>query len=165
MMTKVEKAEVLLVKTKVSSGQNEATRSAHLLDAANGLALVRATIGSMFVWVSFENLGKGLYSPGGYAVLISYYIKSSHAPAVWKAVMGLMANHAAIAAPLQAMTEISVGILFVIGLFTRPAAVMAFLFLGAFGSRSGAHRGYGNCWYRCLPPLGSRLDAPAGDGG
>src|SRR6266481_6599015 len=100
-------------------------------DAANGLALVRVTIGSMFVWVFFENLGKGLYSPGGYAGLISYYIKSSHSPAVWKAVMGLMATHAAIAAPMQAMTEISLGILLVIGLFTRPAAFVAFLFLGS----------------------------------
>jgi uncharacterized membrane protein YphA (DoxX/SURF4 family) len=117
--------------TKASSVQNETTRSAHLLDAANGLALVRVTIGSMFVWVFFENLGKGLYSPGGYAGLISYYIKSSHSPAVWKAVMGLMASNAAIAAPLQAMTEISLGILLVIGLFTRPAAFVAFLFLGS----------------------------------
>ena len=133
-MTKLEKAEQargLTMKTKVSSVQNEATRSTHLFDAANGLVLVRVTIGSMFVWVFFENLGKGLYSPGGYAGLISYYIKSSHSPAVWEAVMGLMASHAAIAAPVQAMTEISLGILLVIGLFTRPAAFVAFLFLGS----------------------------------
>ena len=110
---------------------NEATRPANLLDAASGLALVRVTIGAMFVWVFFENLGKGLYSPGGYAGLINYYIKSSHSPALWKAVMGLMASHAAIAAPMQAMTEISLGILLVIGLLTRPAAFVAFLFLGS----------------------------------
>ena len=57
--------------------------------AANGLALVRVTIGAMFVWVFFENLGKGLYTPAGYAGLINYYIKASHSPAAWKAVMGL----------------------------------------------------------------------------
>ena len=117
--------------TNVSSVQNEATRSADLLDAASGLALVRVTIGSMFVWVFFENLGKGLYRPAGYAGLISYYIKASHSPAAWKAVMGLMANHAAMAAPMQAATEISLGILLVIGLLTRPAAFVAFLFLGS----------------------------------
>ena len=33
-------------------------------EAATGLALVRVTIGAMFVWVFFENLGKGLYRPG-----------------------------------------------------------------------------------------------------
>ncbi len=50
------------MKTNVNSVQNE---------AANGLALVRVTIGSMFVWVFFENLGKGLYTPAGYAGLIT----------------------------------------------------------------------------------------------
>jgi len=115
----------------MTTKENEATKSADLLDAANGLALVRVTIGSMFVWVFFENLGKGLYTPEEYAKLINYYIKASHSPAAWKAVMGLMANHATIAAPMQAMTEISVGILLVIGLLTRPAAFVAFLFLGS----------------------------------
>jgi uncharacterized membrane protein YphA (DoxX/SURF4 family) len=99
--------------------------------AANGLAIVRATVGAMLVWVFFENLGKGLYSPAGYAGLINYYIKSSHSPAVWKAVMGLAASHAAMAAPLQAIAEISLGILLVIGLLTRPVALIAFLYLGS----------------------------------
>jgi uncharacterized membrane protein YphA (DoxX/SURF4 family) len=99
--------------------------------AANGLAIVRITIGAMLVWVFFENLGKGLYSPAGYAGLINYYIKASHSPAVWKAVMGLMASHAAMAAPLQAIAEISLGILLVIGLLTRPVALVAFLYLGS----------------------------------
>jgi uncharacterized membrane protein YphA (DoxX/SURF4 family) len=102
-----------------------------LVAAANGLALVRVTIGAMFVSVFFENLGKGLYRPAGYAGLISYYLKASHCPAVWKGVMSLAANHAAIAAPLQGLTEISLGILLVIGLITRPAAFVAFLFLGS----------------------------------
>jgi uncharacterized membrane protein YphA (DoxX/SURF4 family) len=101
------------------------------LAAANGLALVRVTVGAMFVWVFFENLGKGLYRPAGYAGLISYYIKASHCPAVWKGVMSLAANHAAIAAPLQGLTEISLGILLLIGLVTRPTAFVAFLFLGS----------------------------------
>jgi uncharacterized membrane protein YphA (DoxX/SURF4 family) len=99
--------------------------------AGNGLAIVRVTIGAMLVWVFFENLGKGLYTPAGYAGLINYYIKSSHSPAVWKAVMGLAASHAAMAAPLQAIAEISLGILLVIGLLTRPVALVAFLYLGS----------------------------------
>src|SRR5512140_3188410 len=95
------------------------------------LALIRLTIGAMFLWVFFENLGKGLYTPAGYAGLIKHYIEASHSPAAWKALMGLAANHAAMAAPLQAMTEISLGILLIIGLLTRPAAFLAFLFLGS----------------------------------
>jgi len=99
--------------------------------AANGLAIVRVTIGAMLVWVFFENLGKGLYSPAGYAGLISYYIKNSHSPAIWKSVMALAASHAAMAAPMQALTEIGLGTLLVIGLLTRPAAFVAFLYLGS----------------------------------
>ena len=99
--------------------------------AANGLALVRVTIGAMLVWVFFENLGKGLYTPGGYSSLINNYIKTGHSPAAWKAVMGFVAGHAALAAPLQAMTEISFGVLLVIGLLTRPVAFAAFLYLGS----------------------------------
>ncbi len=99
--------------------------------AANGLAIVRLTIGAMFVWVFFENLGKGLYTAAGYAGLINFYISKSHSPAVWKWVMGLAASHAAMAAPMQALTEISLGILLLIGLVTRPAAFVSFLYLGS----------------------------------
>ena len=98
-----------------SSVQNDATRPAGLFDAAIGLAIVRVTIGVMFVSVFVENLGKGTYTAGGYAGVINYYIKSSHSPAVWKAVMSLGVSNAAIAAPLQALTEISLGVLLVIG--------------------------------------------------
>src|SRR5437879_8199078 len=115
----------------MGSNASPTSQAPRQLPAANGLALVRVTIGAMFVWVFFENLGKGLYTPAGYAGLINYYIKASHSPAAWKAVMGLAANHAAMAAPMQGMTEISLGILLVIGLLTRPAAFVAFLFLGS----------------------------------
>jgi len=96
-----------------------------------GLAVVRLIVAAMFVSVFFENLGKGLYRPAGYAGLIGYYIKNSHSPAIWKWVMGQAASHAAMAAPMQGVTEISLGILLLIGLFTRPVAFVAFLFLGS----------------------------------
>jgi uncharacterized membrane protein YphA (DoxX/SURF4 family) len=114
-----------------TSVANEVTKVARCPQAADGLAIVRVTIGAMFVWVFFENLGKGLYNPAGYAGLIDYYLKNSHAPAVWKSVMALAQSHAAIAAPMQGLTEISLGVLLVIGLLTRPAAFVAFLFLGS----------------------------------
>src|SRR5881628_154681 len=117
--------------TIATSLRSDLTTVAHQPQAASGLAIVRLTIGAMFVWVFFENLGKGLYTSAGYANLINYYLKASHAPAAWKAVMGLAANHAAMAAPMQGLTEISLGILLLIGLFTRPAAFVAFLFLGS----------------------------------
>ena len=95
------------------------------------LALLRFTIGAMFVWVFFENLGKGLYSPAGYAALINYYIQHGHAPAAWKAVMAMAASHASMAAPLQGVVEISFGILLVLGLLTRPIGLVACAYLAS----------------------------------
>jgi len=131
------------------------------MEAATGLALVRVTIGAEFVWVFFENLGKGLYTPAGYAGLISYYIKASHCPAAWRAVMGMAASHAAIAAPLQGTTEITLGILLVIGLLTRPAAFVAFLFLGSLWISE-----YGTSWiWELLVPVIASLGLAVGRAG
>ena len=117
--------------TNVTQAQNAAASFAGQSDAAKGLALVRVTVGAMFVWVFFENLGKGAYTPAGYAGVINYYIKNSHAPGAWKSVLEFMSRHAAMVAPGQAAMEISAGILLVIGLLTRPVALIAFLFLGS----------------------------------
>ena len=97
--------------------------------ARYALALLRVTLGVLFVWVFFENKGKGLYTPGGYAGLIGYYISAGTAPAAWKSVMNFAANHADIFGPIQAVTEISFGITLVIGLLTRLVALGAFFFL------------------------------------
>src|SRR2546427_108035 len=70
--------------TIATSLRSDVTTVAPQPQAASGLAIVRVTIGAMFVWVFFENLGKGLYTPAGYAGLINYYIKASHSPAAWK---------------------------------------------------------------------------------
>jgi uncharacterized membrane protein YphA (DoxX/SURF4 family) len=131
------------------------------MPAANGLAIVRVTIGAMFVWVFFENLGKGLYTPAGYAGLINYYIKASHSPAAWKAVMGLAASHAAMAAPMQALTEICLGILLAIGLLTRPAGFVAFLYLGSLWVSE-----WGTAWiWELLVPVLASLALAVGRAG
>lgn len=130
-------------------------------DAAYGLALVRVTIGAMFVSVFFENLGKGLYTPAGYAGLIHYYIEKGHSPAVWKAVMEQAASHAAIAAPMQAMLEISLGVLLIIGLFTRPVAFVAFLYLGGLWMSE-----WGTAWiWELLVPVLASLGLAIGSAG
>src|SRR5882672_6380233 len=147
--------------TNATPAQNATVSFAGQPDAANGLALVRMTIGAMFVWVFFENLGKGLYTPEAYAGLINHYIEASHSPAAWKAVMGLAANHAAMAAPMQAMTEISLGILLVIGLVTRPAAFVAFLFLGSLWISE-----WGTAWiWELLVPVLASLGLAIGRAG
>jgi uncharacterized membrane protein YphA (DoxX/SURF4 family) len=147
--------------TIATSPRSEATRSAHQPQAANGLAIVRVTIGAMLVSVFFENLGKGLYRPASYASLINYYIEKGHSPAVWKAVEGLVASHAAMAAPMQALTEISLGILLVIGLLTRPVAFVAFLYLGSLWVSE-----WGTSWiWELLVPVVATLGLAIGRAG
>jgi len=147
--------------TTATSLRSDVTMVARQPLAANGLAIVRVTIGAMFVSVFFENLGKGLYRPAGYAGLINYYIKNSHSPAIWKAVMGQAASHAAMAAPLQAVTEISLGILLVIGLLTRPVAFVAFLYLGSLWMSE-----WGTAWiWELLVPVLALLGVSIGSAG
>jgi uncharacterized membrane protein YphA (DoxX/SURF4 family) len=93
------------------------------------LAVLRITLGAMFVWVFFENLGKGAYSPAGYKGVIDYYVKNGHSPDAWKAIMSTMAANARIVAPLQAMAELGLGVLLISGTATRIVAVAAGGFL------------------------------------
>jgi len=142
-------------------GQDQTVSFARQSHAAHGLALVRVTIGALFVSVFSENLGKGAYNPVGYADLINSYIKTGHSPAAWKAVMGLMASHAAWAAPVQAMTEISLGILLILGLLTRPAAFVAFLFLTSLWVSE-----WGTAWiWELLVPVLASLGLAVGRAG
>ena len=93
------------------------------------LTILRLGLGSLFIWVFFENLGKGLYSASGYAGLINYYIEKGHGPQLLKSIMGFMASHATFTGPMQGLTEITFGVFLLIGLLTRPVALGAFLFL------------------------------------
>ena len=147
--------------TTATSLRSDGTTVARNPQAANGLAIVRVTIGAMLVWVFFENLGKGLYTPAGYAGLINYYIKNSHSPAIWKSVMGLAASHAAMAAPMQALTEIGLGSLLVIGLLARPAAFVAFLYLSSLWVSE-----WGTSWiWELLVPVLASLGVAIGSAG
>lgn len=144
-----------------TSVQKEVTTLANRPHAACGLAIVRVTIGAMLVSVFFENLGKGLYRPAGYAGLIHYYIEKGHSPAAWKAIMGVVASHAAVAAPGQALTEISLGILLVIGLLTRPVAFIAFLYLASLWMSE-----WGTAWtWELLVPVLASLGLAIGSAG
>ena len=111
--------------TAAHAGPSSTTANA----AQRGLALARLGIGAMFIWVFFENYGKGLYTSSGYADLIHWYVENGSAPAIWKSVMGLAAANARVAAPMQGLAEISFGVLLTLGLFTRPVALAAAGFL------------------------------------
>ena len=145
----------------MATNANPAPATIRQPHAGCGLAVVRVTIGAMFVWVFFENLGKNLYTRAGYAGLIHYYIDKGHSPGAWKAVMGVVASHAALAAPLQALTEISLGILLVIGLLTRPVAFISFLYLGSLWISE-----WGTAWiWELLVPVLASLGLSIGRAG
>jgi uncharacterized membrane protein YphA (DoxX/SURF4 family) len=112
-----------------SSLDNDHSIESHSDRAQSALTVLRVALGSLFVWVFVENLGKGLYSSAGYSGLINYYIEKGHAPQLLKSIMGFMASHASFAGPMQGLTEITLGVLLLIGLLTRPVALVAFLFL------------------------------------
>ena len=108
----------------------QATDTSTAAREQRALAILRIALGAMFVWVFFENLGKGLYTPSGYKGLIDHYLKNGHAPDAWKGIMAAAAANARIAAPLQALTELGFGVLLVTGTAARlvAAAAGAFLF-------------------------------------
>ena len=93
------------------------------------LAVVRVVLGLMLLSTFFENLHKGAYTPAGYKGVVDYYLKSGSAPALWKGIEALLAGNARIAAPLQAMTELGLGVLLIAGAATRLAGLVAGLFL------------------------------------
>ena len=130
-------------------------------NAGRGLALARLCIGAMFVYVFFENKGKGLYTPGGYADLINWYAENGSAPAFWKSIMGLAASNARVAAPLQGLAEISFGVLLTVGLLTRPVALAAAAFLTSLWVSE-----WGTAWvWELLVPLWTAFALAVGAAG
>lgn len=145
----------------VRSAATDAKRAANLIDAATGLAIVRVTLGAMFLYVFFENLGKGLYTPAGYASIIGHYVEAGRSPGLWKAIMAVIARHPVIPARLQAVTELSLGVLLTVGVFTRPVAFVAFLWLGSLWMSE-----WGTSWlWELLVPLLAALGVAIGRGG
>jgi uncharacterized membrane protein YphA (DoxX/SURF4 family) len=129
--------------------------------AGRGLAIARIGIGAMFIYVFFENYGKGLYSPGGYAELIKWYAENGSAPAFWKPIMLLAASSARIAAPMQAVAELSFGVLLLVGLLTRAAGFAAGAFLASLWVSE-----LGTAWiWELLVPLWTAFAVAIGAGG
>jgi uncharacterized membrane protein YphA (DoxX/SURF4 family) len=85
-------------------------------------------LGALFISVFFDNLHKQLYDAAGYSHLIESYKAQGNAPGVWKDFMGFIADHASFFAPVQAVFELSLGIVLVLGIGT-----------GVFGLVAAAH--------------------------
>jgi len=145
----------------MTNNNNDKDRNNRARRAQFALTIMRLTLGAMFVWVFFENRGKGLYTPGGYAGLINYYVTAGTAPAFWKNIMQFMENHAAVMGPVQAFTEITFGVCLVLGLLTRPVGLAAFGFLTSLWVSE-----WGTAWiWELLVPMMAALSLALGAGG
>ena len=93
------------------------------------MAGLRVTLGVLFLTVWGSNVDKGLYGADQYAALIRSYIDEGGAPGVWKELMGVVADGAQVFSKVQLVTELALGVLLTVGLFTRIAAAVAWVFL------------------------------------
>jgi uncharacterized membrane protein YphA (DoxX/SURF4 family) len=90
--------------------------------------VLRLMLGALFISVFFDNLHKQLYDSAGYAHLIEDYKAQGNAPGVWKDFMGFIADHASFFGPVQAVFELTLGIVLVLGVGA-----------GVFGLIAAAH--------------------------
>jgi uncharacterized membrane protein YphA (DoxX/SURF4 family) len=87
--------------------------------------VLRLMLGALFISVFFENLHKKLYGPAGYEGLIEGYKAQGNAPGVWKDFMGFIADHASFFGPVQAVFELSLGLVLVLGVATGVFSLIA----------------------------------------
>src|SRR2546423_306866 len=104
---------------------------ASALERVAWLSVLRVMLGGVFVSVFFENLNKHLYESKGYAALITGYRVDGNAPGAWKDVEKFVADHASFFAPVQAVFELSLGVLLVLGIGTGIVALLTAGQLGA----------------------------------
>jgi uncharacterized membrane protein YphA (DoxX/SURF4 family) len=104
---------------------NSAARLSASLERINWIAVLRIALGALFVSVFFENVNKKLYTPDGYAGLIRGYEREGNAPGVWKDFMGFIADHSSLFAPVQAVFELTLGILLVLGIGSGLVALIS----------------------------------------
>jgi uncharacterized membrane protein YphA (DoxX/SURF4 family) len=94
-------------------------------------SVLRVMLGAVFVSTFFENLNKHLYEVKGYTALIAGYRVEGTAPGAWKDVEKFVADHASFFAPVQAVFELSLGVLLVLGIGTGIVALLTAGQLGA----------------------------------
>jgi uncharacterized membrane protein YphA (DoxX/SURF4 family) len=88
-------------------------------------AVLRLMLGALFISTFFENLEKNLYTVPGYSGLIDDYAARNNAPGLWSDhFMKFISDHASFFAPVQAVFELSLGILLVLGIASGIVAMV-----------------------------------------
>src|SRR2546430_5986125 len=108
----------------VAPAHSRALAATGALERVAWLSVLRVMLGALFVSVFFENLNKHLYEAKGYAALIGNYRAEGTAPGAWKDVEKFIADHGSFFAPVQAVFELSLGVLLVLGIGTGVGALV-----------------------------------------
>jgi uncharacterized membrane protein YphA (DoxX/SURF4 family) len=96
-----------------------------LIERLPWISVLRLGLGALFVSVFYENLEKKLYGVSGYEGLITDYRTRNNAPGIWQDFMKFISDNASFFAPVQAVFEISLGVLLVLGIATGLVALVA----------------------------------------
>jgi uncharacterized membrane protein YphA (DoxX/SURF4 family) len=93
------------------------------------MALLRIILGLMFVDTWMANLEKDLYTPDGLEAFLRGQLNED-TPGFYRSfIEDVIIPAKAVFAPFQLVTELAMGVVLVLGLLTRPAALGSFFFL------------------------------------
>jgi uncharacterized membrane protein YphA (DoxX/SURF4 family) len=109
----------------VTAARARSRGAAAALERVAWPSVLRLMLGGLFVSVFFENLNKHLYEKAGYAALIHGYRAEGNAPGAWKDFERFIADHGSLFAPVQAVFELSLGVLLVLGIGTGVVALVS----------------------------------------
>ena len=119
--------------------RNTVERGLARLAVVDHVLVLRLFLGAVFITVFFENLAFNRYTADGYTSLIERYAGRNDAPGFWSdGFMQFFADNSTVFAPLQAVTELSFGLLLVVGIASglvglAVAGFLATLWLSELG--------------------------------
>jgi uncharacterized membrane protein YphA (DoxX/SURF4 family) len=93
------------------------------------MALLRITLGVMFIDTWMANLEKDLYTPDGLENFLRGQLNEDSLSFYRTFIEDVIIPAKSLFAPFQLVTELAMGIVLVLGLLTRPAALGSFFFL------------------------------------
>ncbi len=94
---------------------------------------LRVMVGVVFAATVFDNVHHHNYSEAGYRRLIDSYLTRGNQPEFQRSIMRFARDHAAIAAPLQEITEIGIAIALLAGVAVPLASLVATFLLAGLG--------------------------------
>lgn len=93
------------------------------------IALLRILLGILFIATWVENLDKDLYTPDGLQGFLEYQLNEDSLPWYESFIRDIIIPMRDVFAPFQLVSELALGLLLLIGLLTRPAALAGFFFV------------------------------------